>query len=42
MRENWGKKARGNLDQEHLQQSSETQNENPSISPLEMTLTFLI
>ena len=40
--EKTGEKARGNLGQEHLQQSSETQNENPPLRPLEMTLTFLI
>lgn len=40
--EKTGEKAGGNLGQEHLQQSSETQNENPPLSPLEMTRTFLI
>ena len=40
--EKTGEKAGGNLGQKHLQQTSETQNENPRLSPLELTLTFLI
>ena len=36
------KKARKNFGQEHLQQSSGTQNEHPPLSLLEMAPTFLI